>query len=381
MKDRSWTRNLQQSVMSLGRSHAAGYAAAISVPVAVTLVASWLRLPPFIFEHVIVLLVVGIAVPWGLGPAVLTAVVAVAADNVILREPVGVPAISGVRDAIDLALFAIVAVIVSGLVARAHADRVAARNAAERERRAREDRDRMIATVSHDLATPLSVLGATVQFARRAGHLNEEDLSRLLGRLETATARATSLVKTLTDAQALDTDGLALKVGLHDLRALVGPIIQMLDRLSDRHPVVLATPDRPVLVCGDADRLQRVVENLVNNAVKYSPAGGSVEVSITADHAVIVLSVRDYGIGISAEALPHIFERSYRGREAVGIAPGLGLGLSIAAHVVALHGGTLAAQPADGGGTVMVVRLPAAQTVSFPPVGCSGSGDDAAIEP
>jgi signal transduction histidine kinase len=345
-------------------SRMTGYAAAVCVPIAITVAVSWLHLPPFVFEHLIVLLVVGIAVPWGLGPAVLTAVVAVVADDVVLREPIGLPAITGVRDVIDLALFALVAVIVSSLVTRAHVDRLAARNAADRERRAREDRDRLIATISHDLATPLSVLGATVQFARRAGHLEESDLRRLLLRVETATARATSLVKTLTDAQALDADGFALNVGVHDLRALVAPIVQMLDRVSDRHPVVLAVPDRPVLVRGDADRLQRVVENLVNNAIKYSPEGGPVEVSITVESASIVLRVRDYGIGISAEALPRIFERSYRAGEAVGTAPGLGLGLSIAAHVVALHGGTIRAQPAEGGGTIMVMRLPAYSAAS-----------------
>jgi signal transduction histidine kinase len=347
-------------VITLGTSRVAGYVAALLVPVAITVAVSWLRLPPFVFEHVIVLLVVAIAVPWGLGPAVLAALVAVVADNVVLREPIGQPAITGVRDVIDLALFALVALIISALVTRAHAERLAARNAAERERRAREDRDRLIDTISHDLATPLSVLGATVQFARRVGHVADADLARLLVRLDTATARAMSLVKTLTDAKALDSDGFALNLGVHDVRGLVAPIVQMLDRVSDRHPVVLAAPDGPVLVRGDADRLQRVVENLVNNAIKYSPDGGAVEVSITAEHGSVVMRVRDHGVGISAEALPRIFERSYRAPEAAGIAPGLGLGLSIAAHVVALHGGTISAQPGDGGGTVVTMRLPTA---------------------
>jgi two-component system sensor histidine kinase MtrB len=180
----------------------------------------------------------------------------------------------------------------------------------------------------------------------------------LLVRLETATARAISLVRTLTDAQALDSDGFALNLGVHDVRALVAPIVQMLDRVSERHPLVLAVPAGPVLVRGDADRLQRVIENLVNNAIKYSPEGGTIEVSITTEDRSVVVRVRDHGIGISAEALPHIFERSYRATEAAATAPGLGLGLSIAAHVVALHGGTISAQPGDGGGTVVTMRLP-----------------------
>jgi signal transduction histidine kinase len=349
---------IERRLITLGTSRVAGYVSALLVPIAITVAVSWLRLPPFVFEHLIVLLVVGIAVPWGLGPSVLTALVAVVADDVVFREPIGQPAITGIRDVIDLALFALVALIISGLVTRAHADRLAARDAAERERRAREDRDRLIATVSHDLATPLSVLATTVQFARRVGNVAEVDLARLLVRLETATARAISLVRTLTDAQALDSDGFALNLGVHDVRALVAPIVQMLDRVSERHPLVLAVPAGPVLVRGDADRLQRVIENLVNNAIKYSPEGGTIEVSITTEDRSVVVRVRDHGIGISAEALPHIFERSYRATEAAATAPGLGLGLSIAAHVVALHGGTISAQPGDGGGTVVTMRLP-----------------------
>ncbi|MBI4262906.1 MAG: ATP-binding protein [Acidobacteria bacterium] len=132
----------------------------------------------------------------------------------------------------------------------------------------------------------------------------------------------------------------------------------MMDRLSDRHPVVVAMPDAPMTVRCDADRLQRVIENLLNNAIKYSPDGGAVEVSIAAEDGAAVLRVRDYGIGISPEALPRMFERSYRASEAAATAPGLGLGLNIAAHVIHRHGGTIHAEPANGAGTVVSIRLP-----------------------
>jgi signal transduction histidine kinase len=317
-------------------------------------------MPPFVFEHLVVLLVLGVAIPWGLGPAVLTAIVSVLSDNVLLTEPIGRPTITGVRDVIDLALFATVAVVVSGLMRRAHTARLAAEEAAERELRAREDRDRLIATISHDLATPLSVLSYTVQLARRRGPIPEVDLSGLLNRLETASARAISLVRTLSDAQALESDGFDLKVRTHDLRTLVAPIVHMMDRLSERHPVVLAVPECPVVIQADGERLQRVLENLVNNAIKYSPDGGAVEVLVALERNQAVLRVRDYGIGISPDALPRIFDRSYRAPEAAARAPGLGLGLSIAAQVVARHGGTIDAAAADGSGTIVSVRLPLA---------------------
>jgi signal transduction histidine kinase len=330
------------------------------MPIALTYAVTWLNVPAFVFEHLVVLLVLGVAIPWGLGPAVVAALASVLSDNILLREPVGSPTITGYRDMLDLVLFAIVAVVVSGLVTRARAARFDAQAAADRERRAREDRDRLIATITHDLATPLSVLSGTVHIARQWGSTAEPDWPRLLGRLETASARATSLVRMLSDAQALESDDFGLALTTHDLRALVSPIVQMMDRFSERHPVILAVPDAAVYVRADADRLQRVLENLVNNAIKYAPGGGAIEVSVEVDGNDALLRVRDRGIGISPDALPRIFDRSYRAPDAAGHAPGLGLGLNIAAEVVRRHGGTISAAAADGTGTVMTVRLPRA---------------------
>ena len=341
-------------------SPGAGYAAAVAVPIVITYGVTWLNLPPFVFEHLIVLLVLGVAIPWGLGPAVVAAIVSVLSDNVLLREPIGRPTITAYRDVLDLALFATVAVVVSGLMRRAHVARLIAQDAADRERRAREEHDRLIATVTHDLATPLSVLSGTVQFLKLRGITGETDWSRLLGRLETASARATSLVRMLADAQALESDGFGLNVAVHDLRTLVAPVVQMMDRFSDRHPVVLAVPESAVMIRADAERLQRVLDNLVNNAIKYSPDGGAVEVSVALERDHAVLRVRDYGIGISRDALPRIFDRSYRAPEAAAHAPGLGLGLSIAAQVVQRHGGTINAAAAVGSGTLVSVHLPLA---------------------
>lgn len=341
-------------------STVAGYTAAVAIPIAITYGVTWLSMPPFLFEHLIVLLVLAVAIPWGLGPAVVAAIVSVVSDNVLLREPIGRPTITGYRDVLDLALFATVAVVVSGLMRRAHTARLSAQDAADRERRAREERDRLIATVTHDLATPLSVLSGTVQFAKRRGTTVDADSARLLTRLEIASARATSLVRMLADAQALESDGFDLDVAAHDLRTLVAPIVDMMDRFSERHPVVLDLPEQPVIVTADADRLQRVIENLVNNAIKYSPDGGAVEVSVALEAEQAVIRVRDHGIGISPDALPRIFDRSYRAPEAAAHAPGLGLGLSIAAQVVRRHGGTLVAAAAEGSGTLVSVRLPLA---------------------
>ena len=125
---------------------AARYLLALALPLAAIIVAVQLALPAFIFEHLMVLLVVALAVIGGRGPAVLVAVVGSIGDNILLREPIGRPAINGFRDAVDFGLFLAVAATVGWLVNRLRAAKEQATAAAERERLAREERDRLIAT-------------------------------------------------------------------------------------------------------------------------------------------------------------------------------------------------------------------------------------------
>jgi signal transduction histidine kinase len=350
---------LQARLCPEGRSVLGGYVAALLLPIAALLVVERLLLPAFVFEHVIVLLVVGCAVRWGLRPAVVTAITAVAADNVLLREPIGQPAITGVRDLIDLMLFVIVAVTVGWLVAKTRADRIRAEKATAQERQAKETRDRLIATISHDLATPLSIIQGSVQFAQRSGGDTSVDMGRLLVRLETAASRATSLLETLRDTQALERgDDLSLRKIAADLRDVVLPIVHLYDRISDRHPVVVSAPDVPLMVHADPARIQRVIENLLSNAIKYSPQGGAVQVSLVADGNDAVVTVRDHGMGICAEVIPHIFEASFRAPEAVAAAPGLGLGLSISMEIARRHGGNIEVSPAEPKGCLFALRLP-----------------------
>ena len=109
---------------------------------------------------------------------------------------------------------------------------------------------------------------------------------------------------------------------------------------------------RPCLVEGDPERLARAVGNLVDNAAKYSPAGGLVEVSVDDGE----LAVRDRGPGIPEEEAPHVFERFYRGARARS-RPGSGLGLAIVKQVADGHGGRVSVEPAEGGGTIARLKL------------------------
>jgi signal transduction histidine kinase len=229
----------------------------------------------------------------------------------------------------------------------------------------REERDRLVATVAHDLANPLTVILGTIQ---SSGHFFEigsadRNLTRALRRIERAAVRALSLVRTLSDAQALEAGELRLSMKPVDLGAAIAPVVQMFDGVSSQHAIDLEMPEVPIVVEADIDRLQRVIENLVANAIKYSPSGGIVKVSLTIHDDQAVVSVRDHGIGISAAAAERIFERGFRAPEAAAVAPGLGLGLSTSAEILRRHGGAIQAIPA-GKGAILSIRLPKLATAT-----------------
>jgi signal transduction histidine kinase len=316
-------------------------------------------IPEFVFEHIMVLLVVAAAITGGTRAAALVGAIGSFGDNVLLRAPFA-PAITGMRDVLDFGLFIAVAASVGWLVNGIRAAKERAVAAAACERTTREERDRLVTTLVHDMAAPLSAIQGTVQFARKHTSLSEVDIPRLLMRLETATHRVTSLLRTLADSNALGDDSFHLDLRVVDLREVVAPIVSMFDRVSERHPVALATDGNPVVVECDPERLGRVVENLITNAIKYSPNGGSVEVSVHHDDGAGVLEVCDHGIGMPGNVRERLFERGYRSPSAEKIAPGLGLGLYIASEIVRRHGGTIGVQNPDHGGTAFVVRLPLA---------------------
>lgn len=349
----------------------ARYLLAVLSPIAATFLAAQLSMPAFIFEHLMVLLVVALAILGGRGPAVVVAVVASIGDNILLREPIGRPAIDGTRDLVDFALFLFVAATVGWLVNTLRVAKEQAVIAARHERLAREQRDELVATVTHDLATPLAAIQGTIQFAQKHASLSVLDMPRLLVRIETAAARATSLVRTLRDVRSLEDDTLALNVQRADLRSIVEGAVRMLDRMSDRHPIALITPESPLALECDVERIGRVVENLLTNAIKYTPDGGPVEVSVAEHGGFAVVVVADRGIGIPSACRDRIFELGYRTDNAAAVAPGLGLGLYIASAIVRRHGGRLDAAERASGGSVFTLRLPLVDTTQ--PAGAGGT--------
>ena len=214
----------------------------------------------------------------------------------------------------------------------------------------------LVADASHELRTPVTSLRTNIEILQQQGQdMDPQDNRRLLGDVVEQIEELTLLMNDLIDLARgeeprADTEELRLDL-------LVSEVVERARRHAPATP--LRVELEPTIVTGVPARLERAVGNLIDNAVKYSPSGEPVEVRLQAGE----LSVRDHGPGISAEDLPHIFDRFYRGADARG-RPGSGLGLAIVRQVAAQQGGSVRAEPAPGGGTLMRLRLPGAEALA-----------------
>jgi two-component system sensor histidine kinase/response regulator len=223
-------------------------------------------------------------------------------------------------------------------------------------------RDATFATISHDLAQPLSTLRIGLQLLRRGLVGPDENPAALVEELEGQAARLTGMVGELLDLARLQAgQDLDLHLRSCDLLAVVQQEISAIQLTTERHRLELV-PLVPVLV-GEWDpaRLGRVLANLLGNAVKYSPEGGAIRVTVCRERRDArewaVLRIEDQGIGIPAADLPMVMERFHRAGN-VGAIGGTGLGLAGAKQIVEQHGGSLHITSAEGRGTTVTVRLP-----------------------
>jgi signal transduction histidine kinase len=298
-----------------------------------------------------VLLVVASALIAGTGPAVAVAVTVVVGDDLVLSGRL--PPLDQWRDEL---IFGTIAVVVGLLVAAKRKQQLEAKRLAERERALRTERDAILAAISHDVRNPLAVIIGSARRGISAGAA--ADVHRLFARIDSAAVQASHLIDELVDLRSLDGNEIDFDLQRRDLRRTVEAAIDQMEAVSRGHRMRYAAfPDAPVLSTYDDRRLQRVFQNLIGNAIKYSPDGGDVEIELRVTGDMARVTVRDHGIGIPADERPRIFEPGYRARSARAI-PGSGLGLFISAEIVRRHSGTITCVPAVGGGTSFEVRLP-----------------------
>jgi two-component system, OmpR family, phosphate regulon sensor histidine kinase PhoR len=223
-------------------------------------------------------------------------------------------------------------------------------------RRLDEIREEFLATAAHEFKTPLAVIKAYAQLLRK----REPREVAALGVIERQVERLNRLVQHLLDTSRLRLDGLDAPRERFDLGALAGDIVQQMRGSAPAHDLRVEIAG-PAPVSGDRERIARVITSLVDNAVRYSPAGGAVETRVVPSDAGVTLSVRDRGVGIPPERQAHVFERFYRAH--AGTADdygGLGLGLEMSREIVQRHGGRMWFESVPGEGSTFHFRLPLA---------------------
>jgi signal transduction histidine kinase len=146
-----------------------------------------------------------------------------------------------------------------------------------------------------------------------------------------------------------------------DLSALIHQVVAQAQPSAPNHRISITEPATMPLIAGDASRLEQVFQNLIANAIKYSPAGGAITVGIAIQDARAHITVSDSGLGISSDALPHLFKRFYRvPRSSTQQIAGSGIGLHVVKEIVAGHGGTVDVSSTEGVGSTFTVYLPLA---------------------
>jgi len=215
-------------------------------------------------------------------------------------------------------------------------------------------------TVAHDLRTPVTRLRGVAELALRSDQ--RETLQQALADCIEESDQLLTMLNTLMDISEAETGTLKLALEPVNVSTIVEAAVDLYRHVAEDKQIVVSTASDPKLrLMADRSRLRQVLANLLDNAIKYTPAGGRVDVEATLQQSLAVISVRDTGIGVMAHEIPRIWDRLYRGAHGRS-ERGLGLGLSLVRAIVMAHGGRVDVATASGGGAVFTIQLPVSAT-------------------
>jgi signal transduction histidine kinase len=234
------------------------------------------------------------------------------------------------------------------------------------------DRDRsrdFLADVSHELRTPIAALRTFNELLADEAAMDDATRDEFMEQSRQQIERLDWLATNLLELSKIESGLVLLDLRPDDLRAVVENAVQQAMPSAERKDVTLTmnVPDEPIRQQHDPQRLGQVLGNLIGNAIKFTPAGGNVEVTLEETAEGAELRVADTGVGIDPQELPNVFDRFYRGAQAhESRAAGSGLGLSIVRSIVEMHDGRIAISSTPGAGTQVSVALPRDISVSSP---------------
>jgi signal transduction histidine kinase len=237
-----------------------------------------------------------------------------------------------------------------------------AREAAEAANRAKDD---FLAMVSHELRSPLNAILGWTRILR-SSNVDEETVERALETIERSAKSQAQMIEDLLDVSRVINGNLRLNLIEVDLSNIIKRLLEATYPAAEAKQIQIHTKyDEGVgVVMGDPDRLQQIFANLLSNAVKFTPESGSIEIRVKQAESQVQVSIKDTGVGISADFLPQVFERYKQGRnEHKRKHKGLGLGLAIARHLIEMHNGRIAVHSdGEGFGSTFTVFLPVTES-------------------
>jgi PAS domain S-box-containing protein len=257
-----------------------------------------------------------------------------------------------------------------------------------REQQARQElevanrtKDEFLATLSHELRTPLNAILGWSRLITNS-HIDEEERARGIETIQRNAQLQLQLIEDILDVSRIITGKYRLEVRATEVADVIESAVESVLPAAQARDIRLqrVLDSGPCLVSGDPARLQQVVWNLLTNAIKFTPKGGRVQIRLERVNSHVEIIVSDTGAGISADVLPHVFERFHQADStSTRSHGGLGLGLAIVRHIVELHGGTAsAASPGLGQGTTFTVNLPLMATRSD---AVASTGKDERVHP
>lgn len=223
-------------------------------------------------------------------------------------------------------------------------------------------RDIFLSIASHELKNPLTSLLGNAQLLQRrsarAGVVSDRDQHTIDVIIDQA-SRLNKLITALLDVSQMEAGQLSIERIPLDLSELAQRVVADIQPTLTHHTITISTPAAPLMIAGDALRLEQVLQNLLQNAMKYSPAGGHIAVQVEQRNQMASVAIRDQGMGIPAQALPRLFERFYRADQGHGGGiRGLGIGLYVVKEIITLHGGTITVASTEGIGSTFTISMP-----------------------
>ncbi len=223
-------------------------------------------------------------------------------------------------------------------------------------------RDEFLTMASHELRTPLTALlgmSHLVQQRTARSAAYDERVQRGINVIARQALRLKTLVDQMFDLSRLHMGSLLLDLKPVDLSVLIQRVVEEVQPLIHQHTVDLICPETPILLMGDESRLEQVLQNIVHNAIKYSPDGGSIVIRVTLEAQVVRIAITDSGIGIPESAHDQVFKRFYRASNGIlRNISGLGIGLYIVNEIIQRHAGSITFRSTEGKGTTFIITLP-----------------------